>query len=89
MTFTIGIVKAGGLRTVWPGLLAYAVLLTAAGSAYAQTTGEVTFNRDVAPILQQSCQGCHRAGQMGPMSLMTYEEVDAGLAGSGIRWSTG
>jgi hypothetical protein len=51
-----------------------AVLLTAAGTASAQTD-EVTFTRDVAPILQRSCQGCHRTGQMGPMSLMTYEDV--------------
>ena len=65
-------------RTTWNlhlGLLAAAVLLTAAGTTAAQTTGEVTFSRDVAPILQQSCQGCHRPGQMGPMSLMTYAEV--------------
>lgn len=36
---------------------------------------EVTFARDVAPILQQSCQVCHRPGGIGPMSLLTYEEV--------------
>ena len=60
--------------TTWIGLSAAAVLLTAGGTASAQT-GEVTFSRDVAPILQQSCQGCHRTGQMGPMSLMTFEEV--------------
>jgi len=34
-----------------------------------------TFARDVAPILQQKCQVCHRPGSMGPMSLMTYEDV--------------
>jgi hypothetical protein len=36
---------------------------------------EVTFARDVAPILQQNCQICHQPGSIGPMSLMTYEEV--------------
>ena len=61
-------------RTVVLGLAAAAVLLTAPGTATAQTNN-VTFSRDVAPIFQRSCQGCHRAGQMGPMSLMTYEEV--------------
>ena len=60
--------------TLWIGLSSAAVLLMAAGTASAQT-GEVTFTLDVAPILQQSCQGCHRTGQMGPMSLMTFEEV--------------
>jgi hypothetical protein len=34
-----------------------------------------TFTKDVAPILQRSCVNCHRAGEMAPMSLMTYEEV--------------
>jgi hypothetical protein len=34
-----------------------------------------TFNRDVAPILQKNCQGCHRAGEAAPMSLMTYKEA--------------
>jgi hypothetical protein len=35
----------------------------------------VTFTRDVMPILQQNCQLCHQPGSIGPMSLMTYEEV--------------
>ncbi len=37
--------------------------------------GSVTFAKDVAPILQKNCQGCHRAGDVAPMSLRTYEEV--------------
>lgn len=36
---------------------------------------EVTFTKDVAPILQQNCQVCHQSGAIGPMSLMTYDEV--------------
>jgi hypothetical protein len=36
---------------------------------------EVTFTRDIAPILQRSCQNCHRPGQVAPMSLLTYEEA--------------
>ena len=35
----------------------------------------VTFNKDVAPILQQHCQSCHRAGGIAPMALMTYENA--------------
>lgn len=34
-----------------------------------------TFNRDVLPILQKSCQGCHHTGTPAPMSLVTYQEV--------------
>jgi Flp pilus assembly protein TadD/mono/diheme cytochrome c family protein len=32
----------------------------------------VTFNRDVAPILYHSCAQCHRPGEAGPFSLLTY-----------------
>jgi hypothetical protein len=35
----------------------------------------VTFSRDVAPILQRSCQGCHNPAGVAPMSLVTYQEV--------------
>ena len=35
----------------------------------------VTFTKDVAPILQERCQVCHRAGTFAPMSLMTYEQA--------------
>jgi hypothetical protein len=35
----------------------------------------VTFSKDVAPILQEKCQNCHRPGEMAPMSLRTYQEV--------------
>jgi hypothetical protein len=55
------------------GALTTAFILFGAVSASAQT--EVTFTRDVESILQRSCQGCHRPGQMGPMSLVTYEDV--------------
>ena len=33
----------------------------------------VTFNKDVFPILQKNCQVCHRPGEIGPMSFLTYE----------------
>ena len=36
---------------------------------------QVTFTKDVAPILQEHCQACHRAGTIAPMSLVTYEEA--------------
>ncbi len=34
-----------------------------------------TFYRDVLPILQQHCQQCHRAGEIAPMPLVTYEQT--------------
>jgi hypothetical protein len=34
---------------------------------------DVTFYRDVLPILEKKCQSCHRPGEVAPMSLLTYE----------------
>jgi peroxiredoxin len=37
--------------------------------------GPVTYSTDVASILQAKCQSCHRPGQVGPFSLLTYEQA--------------
>ncbi len=37
--------------------------------------GSATFADHIAPILQRSCQQCHRPGGGGPMVLMTYDQV--------------
>jgi len=46
-------------------------------SAQAQqiARADVTFTRDIAPILQRSCQNCHRPDGVAPMSLVTYQEA--------------
>src|SRR3977135_1415396 len=36
---------------------------------------QTTFTKDVAPILQQNCQTCHRPGEAAPFSLLTYEQA--------------
>ena len=36
---------------------------------------EVTFHKDIEPILQRSCQTCHRDGGVAPMPLVSYEET--------------
>src|SRR5215217_4338347 len=48
------------------------VLLAAAAPAYGQ---QVTFNKDIAPLVWQNCASCHRPGQLGPFSLVTFEDV--------------
>jgi hypothetical protein len=35
----------------------------------------VTFNKDIAPIIQTKCQTCHRPGEVAPMSFLTYKQV--------------
>jgi mono/diheme cytochrome c family protein len=43
--------------------------------------GPVTYAADVAPILAERCQGCHRPRQVAPFSLLTYEDA--------LRWASG
>src|SRR5207248_7833143 len=45
------------------------------GKEPARRGGPPTFTKDVAPILQQRCQGCHRRDQIGPFVLETYEQA--------------
>jgi hypothetical protein len=35
----------------------------------------VTFHKDVLPLLQKHCQGCHREGQVGPFELTSYKSA--------------
>ena len=62
--------------------LALAGMAAAAAPAGAQAASQqVTFAKDVAPILQRSCENCHRPGGGAPMSLVTYD----GSASLGAR----
>src|SRR6266567_6021433 len=55
--------------------LVFLILPGLAMAADAASNAPVTFARDVAPILQERCQDCHRPGTAAPMSLVTYEET--------------
>ena len=55
--------------------VAVSVCLLAPVAAAGQSSDEVTFTKDVLPILQRSCQKCHRPGTAAPMSLLTYDEA--------------
>jgi mono/diheme cytochrome c family protein len=59
------------LRALSAGVAALALQ----GSVAAQTSDRVTFTKDIAPILQRSCQQCHRPDGVAPMPLLTYEQV--------------
>ena len=54
-----------------------AILALVASSPLRAATADAgpTYSRDVAPILAESCVSCHRPNQIGPMSLLTYDEA--------------
>jgi hypothetical protein len=55
-------------------LLLPATLLVTMGFASAADQ-QITYSKDIAPILQRSCQRCHRPDSVAPMSLLTYKEA--------------
>ena len=56
-------------------VIAVLAMMPAVAAAQSAASNEVTFTKDVAPILYDACVVCHRAGEMGPMALTTYGEV--------------
>ena len=46
-----------------------------AAALAASVPSQVTFHKDVEPILQNRCQECHRPGEIAPFSLLTYNEA--------------
>ena len=50
-------------------------LAFAAAALAAKAPREVTFHRDVEPLLQKNCQECHRPGEAAPFSLLSYKEA--------------
>jgi len=68
MTHPLNFTRSGLLQAI-VGCLCSCLTIT----AVAQT--DLTYSRDVAPILQEKCVTCHNPEGIGPMSLMTYEQV--------------
>src|SRR4051812_26437762 len=54
-------------------LLGSLAILCTASAARAATTP--TFSKDVAPIVFNNCATCHRAGEVAPMTLTSYDDV--------------
>ena len=63
-----------GLAVLAPAIFGLAIP-SALEAQEALSGAEVTFSRDIAPILQRSCQNCHRPGGVAPMPLITYDQV--------------
>ena len=62
-------------------VLTVGALSVAAAPSHANNEGDVTYYRDVLPIIQNNCQSCHQpegqnlGGVIAPMSFMSYEET--------------
>src|SRR5499426_1124995 len=58
-------------------LVGVVVMLLLVSGPTVTTTSEnnVTFTKDVAPIFYKNCTGCHRPGEIAPMSLLTYNDA--------------
>jgi hypothetical protein len=56
-------------------LAVLAVTLPCSGDDAPVIKGEVTFSKDIAPILQRSCQNCHQPNSVAPMSLLNYKDA--------------
>jgi mono/diheme cytochrome c family protein len=56
-------------------LLAACLFTFSESSANSPAKKDVTFNKDVAPIVFKNCAECHRPNDIAPMSLITYKEA--------------
>ncbi|MCX6596858.1 MAG: thiol-disulfide isomerase [Acidobacteria bacterium] len=52
-----------------------AAIISLSATALLAAAEKPTYNKDVEPIMMNRCQECHRAGEIGPMPLMSYQDV--------------
>jgi hypothetical protein len=57
------------------GAVSVALVSAAQNAAPNGTRANVTFTKDIAPILQEKCQVCHQPDSIAPMSLLTYQDA--------------
>lgn len=58
-----------------PETKAFGCAIPDLAKAAPKVEANVTFYKDVLPVLQTNCQSCHRPGQVGPFSLTTYKQA--------------
>ena len=63
------------LRILSAALGLCVAISVAISSSNADVKSSPSFTKDVAPILYKNCIGCHRAGEIAPMSLVSYKEA--------------
>ena len=63
------------LKLTRNALVALSLALPAFYAPSALAAPKPTFYKDVQPVLERSCVGCHRPGEAAPMSFLSYKEV--------------
>ena len=53
----------------------FAIALVGSNAVSGAGKASLTFSKDIAPIFYKNCVGCHRPGEIAPMSLITYKEI--------------
>jgi len=61
--------------TVAVGVGAPAIAAGQSSASLGFDPAEITFHKDIEPILQRSCQNCHREESVAPMALLTYAQA--------------
>lgn len=57
------------------GLVALALVFPCDLAGQTPAAKEVTFSKDVAPIVYENCVYCHRSGEIAPFSLVTFQDA--------------
>ena len=59
----------------WLTLPGLSLAAESASKSTVEPAAQPTFAKDIAPILQEKCQDCHRQGSLAPMAFLTYQET--------------
>src|SRR4030095_10520397 len=57
------------------GFILAVVFLFQLSTSASDASSSVTFSKDLASILHKNCASCHRAGEIAPMSLLSFKDV--------------
>src|SRR5215469_12656275 len=71
-TFCTGVTQHKPVRSCG---LAASFFALAAALATPAVASAATFNKDIAPLIFEHCAACHRPGEAGPFSLLSYQDV--------------
>ena len=64
-----------GMALLAPAALSFVFSFALKADETPVIKGDVTYSKDIAPIIQRSCSNCHQPNSVAPMSLLNYKEV--------------